>query len=143
MGKENHRYNKANGKLGWHYWAGSVEVESNSINDLKDFVCDIADKKVNFKVIPKECILNYKSVKITGRKKSYLKEFVNEINAFNSGESIELCGWMTDFIYDVESDYQSFYELHHNNFDKVHGEITRQVLVDAVIEDLKEGFCSR
>ena len=102
-------------KSHWHYFAGSIEIESCSINDLKDFVCDITERIIRVKDI-----LSYKTVSITARNEKYLNEFVDEIKEFLSEESLELSNWISDFIYAVESDYQKYYGLDPDNWDKVH-----------------------
>lgn len=99
----------------WHYFAGDVEVESSSIDDLKDFVCDIADKKIKAKDI-----LNYKTVKIFARKESFLNEFVQEIKEWLRNKVLELPNQITDFIFAVESDYQTYHNLDSDNWDRVH-----------------------
>lgn len=64
----------------WHFLCGNITIKSHNLNELKDFVCELA-------------------------KKTTSTDYSNKIS---------------DFIFAVESQYQSHYRLDQDNWDQVH-----------------------
>ena len=57
------------------------------------------------------------NVKVTCENINELREYIDEIQP-RPGD--EFCKHLNDFIYDVESNYQSYHELGPDNWDMVH-----------------------
>ncbi|HLO91570.1 MAG TPA: hypothetical protein VK172_10445 [Lentimicrobium sp.] len=108
-------------KLNWHYFMGDVEIQSNNIDHLKEYVNAVYAKK-----LLKKDILNYKSVNIIGKGSDMIKSVENlkayekEVFELLKDKVLELPNWITDTYYAIETDYQAYHNLDQDNWDIVH-----------------------
>jgi hypothetical protein len=59
------------------------------------------------------------NIEISGNNINEIKEFVNEISE-KLGKNEEYSGYISDFVYAVDSEYQTFHGLGPDNWDTVH-----------------------